>query len=176
MRSNWLQVRVCGPLGALWLAGACTLPLQPGAEKCAPLADEWWVSETQPLDVVALELRNDAGNISKETLIVTPVYFHEQKDQPEDGYSAALVMADGTEAFSVGFEFRVPVYDDPFIDFVELEEITLFIPYTRCAESIEIYDPMGEQVLQVDLTFLWHLCGDGVCEADEVGKCLLDCH
>lgn len=127
--------------------------------------------------VFVLELNYNKGMIKENSLYVTPIFYNEEKDQPVDGYLLNLISNQDKELFRLNFYFPLEVYDIPGKFFLDQVNITLYVPYTKEAKNIEIFNPNGEQMLNINIErFVKNVCGDLICDIEEnYEKCSMDC-
>ena len=128
---------------------SCTTNLENVLGNCVPLADHEWVQYGDLIDVLVLELEYDKGRVSQTGIYSTPLYFFEDKDQPNDKYHARLVSSSGENIFVVKFDFPLEVTDVPVT--IDQANVQLYIPIRSDAEKIEIYDRFCEKRLGINV-------------------------
>ena len=101
-------------------------------------------------------------------------------------YSAEIISFDNKTLYKSFFDIALVQAYDSFnesgnivaggVDNLNYTNFTLYLPYYENAKSIEIYDDLNDNfLLSIDVSkFSKNLCGDGICQSWEVGKCA-DC-
>ena len=131
-------------------------------------------AEMQEVFIVKLDY-NDK-EISLDSLTTSSVYFNEEKDQPENGYSLKLNSLNNEELFNLKFEFPLVVFDSNITE-LDQAETRLIIPYYEEAKIIEIYSSENELLLDINVrNLIENVCGDGICDEQEsYESCSIDC-
>lgn len=127
--------------------------------------------------VFVLELNYNKGEVKENNLYVTPIFYNEKKDQPENRYLLKLISDQNEELFKLKFDFSLEVFDIPGIYSLDQGNFTFYIPYSKNAKNVEIYNPNGKKILDINVEkFVKNVCGDLVCDSEEnYQKCSLDC-
>ncbi len=127
--------------------------------------------------VFVLELNYNKGEVKENGLYVTPIFYNEKKDQPENKYLLKLISNQDEELFNLKFDFDLRVFDILGITSLDEGNFTFYIPYSKEARNIEVFNPEGEKILDINVKkFVKNVCGDLICENGEsYESCSMDC-
>jgi hypothetical protein len=120
---------------------------------CPERADSSWVARGELADVYTLILEYNSGDVSLRDSFIRDGYFHENKDQPSDGYRVVLFGGGGETIFEEKFNFSLTVIvEGSGLGRVDQAERTLNVPAREDAGRIAVFDPRCLEILSLPVS------------------------